>query len=273
MKKDNYLEKSKSYKGFHYSEIDPKKLEYLHKRCLEMLKIVVEILYKNNIKFMICGGTLLGAMTTKKFIPWDDDVDVCVFEEDYGKMIDCLIRDLPDGISIQCNRTEDNYYLDWVKVRDKKSKIFPGVNKFKENGVWIDIYMLKLIKGKHIAYRIEKNNLNYLKKRYNNGGLTKKEYVDRLKKNKFIKKMIIEKIKHFFSFKNNYMYVIWSASKITLNKEWVLPLKEYEFEGLKITSFNNAHAYLKNHYGNDYIKLPSDDLRRISINKIQILNN
>ena len=85
--------------------------------------------------------------------------------------------------------------------------------------------------------------------------------------------MIIEKIKHFFSFKNNYMYVIWSASKITLNKEWVLPLKEYEFEGLKITSFNNAHAYLKNHYGNDYIKLPSDDLRRISINKIQILNN
>lgn len=56
-----YLEKSKSYKGYHYSVLDKTDFEYIHKRTLKMFKQVKEIFESNNIKYMICGGTLLGA--------------------------------------------------------------------------------------------------------------------------------------------------------------------------------------------------------------------
>lgn len=41
-------------------------------------------------------GTFLGVATTGKFIPWDDDVDICVLEDDYEKMRTQLIHNLPD---------------------------------------------------------------------------------------------------------------------------------------------------------------------------------
>lgn len=62
MNHDSYLEKSRTYKGYHYSVLDTKALEYLHKRTLKMFKEVKRIFDENNIRYMICGGTLLGAI-------------------------------------------------------------------------------------------------------------------------------------------------------------------------------------------------------------------
>ena len=48
------------------------------------------------------------------FIPWDDDLDVCIFEEDYERAIDCLTNQedgLSDGAVLQCKKTDSNYYL------------------------------------------------------------------------------------------------------------------------------------------------------------------
>lgn len=92
-----YLEKSKSYKSYHYSILTKDMLDYLHRRTLEMFKEVVKIFKRHGIPYMIVGGTLLGAVTQKKFIPWDDDLDVCVFEDDYEKVKDVLIAELPVG--------------------------------------------------------------------------------------------------------------------------------------------------------------------------------
>ena len=72
-------------------------LDYLHRRTLEMMKDILMVFEKNNIRYAICGGTLLGAATTGKFIPWDDDFDVCVFEEDYDRMIQLLIAEFQVG--------------------------------------------------------------------------------------------------------------------------------------------------------------------------------
>ena len=97
MGKEGYLQKSRTYKGFHYSVLKPEMLDYLHRRTLEMMKDILSVFEKNNIRYAICGGTLLGAATTGKFIPWDDDFDVCVFEEDYDKMVQLLIAESQMG--------------------------------------------------------------------------------------------------------------------------------------------------------------------------------
>lgn len=96
MSKEGYLQKSRTYKGYHYSVLKPEMLDYLHKRTLEMMKEILPIFEKNNIRYAICGGTLLGAVTTTKFIPWDD-FDVCVFDEDYDRMKELLIASSHNG--------------------------------------------------------------------------------------------------------------------------------------------------------------------------------
>lgn len=62
MTQSDYLQKSRVYKGYHYSVLDPSALDYLHKRTLEIFKQVKDIFECNNIRYMICGGTLLGAI-------------------------------------------------------------------------------------------------------------------------------------------------------------------------------------------------------------------
>lgn len=168
---NNYLEKSRVYKGFHYSVLEPSMIQYLHNKTLEMLKIIIPIFETNNIHYMICGGTLLGAASTDKFIPWDDDVDICVLEDDYEKMIDSLISNIPDWMVVQCDKTEPHYYHGWIKIRDKESKVYPSEQNYQYNGVWIDIYKLKKLKRKNVNKEIVKEHIDYLRRRYLGGSI------------------------------------------------------------------------------------------------------
>lgn len=268
---NDYLKKSSSYKGFHYSELKPDMLNYLHKRTLEMLKEIIKVFKANNISYMIVGGTLLGAVTQKKFIPWDDDLDVCIFEEDYERAQKCLINSLPDGMMLQCRDTEPHYYLGWVKVRDCYSSVYPGIPSFKNNGVWVDIYKLVPAKEHDVKRIIEQENLDYLHRRYSVGGFTEKEYCDRI--HKLNEESEANKPSEEINSSNNEVYIIWSASKKTIRKEWVFPITEYDFEGIKVTSIHNCDLYLREHYGDQYMIMPDDEFRRVGIKKVEYPEN
>lgn len=64
---------------------------------LEVLQVVDEVCKKNQITYFADWGTLLGAVRHRGFIPWDDDIDICLKREDYNKLVKILPEELPDG--------------------------------------------------------------------------------------------------------------------------------------------------------------------------------
>ena len=70
-----------------HKEYDKKTLEQLHKIQLEILDEFIRICDKHNLEYYLVGGTLLGAIRHKGFIPWDDDIDVAMMRKDYDQFI------------------------------------------------------------------------------------------------------------------------------------------------------------------------------------------
>ena len=276
MARSDYIEKSKKYKGHHYSVLEPASLDYLHRRTLEMFKQVKSIFDANQIRYMICGGTLLGALGggNGHFIPWDDDFDVCIFEEDYERAVKCLTdkaSGLSNGTVLQCTETDPNYYLGWMKVRDQNSHTYPDAPKFKENGVWIDLYKIVKRCSVDVPVLLAEESVNYLNRRLSVGGLTQEEYDKRISDGSLMEKIESARKKRYEDLKSENIrdvYIIWSASKVVLEKEWVLPLKTVKFEGLDVTTFGKAEEYLVQHYGDNYKELPPDEMRRVGLTKI-----
>jgi lipopolysaccharide cholinephosphotransferase len=279
VQKEGYLEKSKSYKGFHHSIIGKDSLEYIHNRSLEMFMQVKSIFEQNGIKYMICGGTLLGAMgeANGHFIPWDDDFDLCIFEEDYDKAIECLTNinfGLTNGAILQCSETDPNYYLGWMKIRDMYTHTYPDAPKFKENGVWIDLYKLVKTDLREVPLLIAQEELSYLDRRFAAGGLSKDEYDNRVRNGNLLEKLNEAK-QNYISFNkvNREVYIIWSASKVVLNAEWVEPLRTVVFEGIEVTTFNKPELYLQQHYGSSFMTFPAEENRRVGITHIDYLDS
>ena len=79
-------------------------LQEIQKIGLDILLILKKICDEENIKLYLSGGTLLGAVRHSGFIPWDDDIDVCMPRPDYNRLISVLHQKdkLPRHLQMIC---------------------------------------------------------------------------------------------------------------------------------------------------------------------------
>lgn len=87
--------------SYNAQEIDGFWVEGMMKRAwaayLDLLIVFDDICKRIGVKWFAEYGTLLGAVRDKGFIPWDDDVDVCMLRTDYDKLCQCIEKELPEG--------------------------------------------------------------------------------------------------------------------------------------------------------------------------------
>ena len=66
---------------------------------LKILRLIDEICKKYGIPYFAIGGTLLGAVRDRDFIPWDDDIDICMFRDDFHRFSRIIQDELPEGLA------------------------------------------------------------------------------------------------------------------------------------------------------------------------------
>ena len=139
-------------------------LKKLHEVEVEILDEFVRICKKQKLQYFLYYGTLLGAVRHNGFIPWDDDLDVAMPREDYEKFIKMAKEELNDNFYIDNKDTNDEYYLNFTKLR-KKNTIFEQdfqVNYDGPKGIWIDIFPIDESKKENSIKLQIQQKLNYI---------------------------------------------------------------------------------------------------------------
>lgn len=115
------------------------------KACqIDMLKAFLEVCGQLSLRYYLVGGTLLGAVRHRGFIPWDDDIDVAMPREDYEIFLREGQKHLPEYYFLQSHHSEPDYHLNFAKIRDSRTTFVEyAVRKRKINhGAYIDIFPL-----------------------------------------------------------------------------------------------------------------------------------
>lgn len=116
-------------------------LQELKEIELDILRVFDAFCKENNIKYYLSHGTLLGAIRYKKFIPWDDDVDLLIPREDYNRMLN-LFKDT-DRYHLFAFEKDSNYLYPIAKLCDMTTRKDEfGYNNGVELGVDIDLFPL-----------------------------------------------------------------------------------------------------------------------------------
>ena len=266
--------------------MDQNTLEQLHKHELEIMDEFVKICNKYNLTYFLYGGTLLGAVRHKGFIPWDDDLDLAMPRKDYEKFIEVAKNELNSKFELDNYHTNKLCYLNFSKIRNKNTILvqdFQKDNYEGPKGIWIDIFPLdnaKKEEGKLQSLRIifikaMRSIAHYKSNIYlGNNKIKIKKVLGKIfgiiplntllsMQDTLMKKNEKKETEYFISIASQYNY-----KKQTMKKDIFIPAKELEFEGRKYKVPNNYTYFLERIYG-DYMKLPPKE-KRITHNPVEI---
>ena len=250
---------------------------------LDMLKELDRVCRKNHIPYTIFGGTMLGAVRHRGFIPWDDDADICMLREDYERFKSVSDQLNPSVCFFQDHTTDPEYRWGYGKLRRSgTSYVRAGQEHLKcKTGVFIDVFPMddipRSIPGQmlncfhcfclrktlwsEVGKLNEKNPLVRLLFR----GLShvrpetvfhKLERMTRRSQNDSdnpVRCLLFPPTGTLYR-KNSL------KTRYGMPKSWFLDLKEYEFEGVPLYGTADYDTILKYIYG-DYWKLPPEEKR------------
>ena len=106
-------------------------------KCLEILDIVDGICRKYDIKYSLCGGSVVGAHLYGACLPWDDDVDLMMTRENYNRFNSIASKELPCGFSIHNYQLTDDYTTPFTKIMNGNTTVVQQDGTV--SGVFLDI--------------------------------------------------------------------------------------------------------------------------------------
>ena len=246
----------------------------------KIISNIDEYCRKNELSYFMAGGTVLGAVRHKGFIPWDDDVDLMMPRPDYERFLYSFYKGrvtLPerrDILSIK-NGTFIRHYARYISYDIGRLSEYSGDDDCPYIG--IDIFPVDGIYSNNFLSRIQVKRITILRRILllslsKKGKSSKGAKVALLKDiiRPFTKligsKRIAKHLEHVCSEvdfrKAKYVGVLTGmyGNKEKWLKADYLPLEDTRFEEGYFPGYKNYDIYLSNIYGN-YMELPPEDKR------------
>lgn len=114
---------------------------------LDMLEILLKVCKKYNLKIWAEGGTLIGTIRYKGFIPWDDDIDMIMLRDDYTKLVEVAPKEFKSPYFFQAAETEKNYIRGHAQLRksDTTAVLPCDIWQNFNQGIFIDIFVADVL--------------------------------------------------------------------------------------------------------------------------------
>lgn len=123
----------------------PLSIEQLKRLELDILEAFVAFCQRHSLPFFLTGGTLLGAVRHKGFIPWDDDIDVVMLRPDYDRFVSLFSEADTAPLAIVSGDTSRSFPLCSLKIHDSRTVLFEADVKRSLCGVCIDVFPLDAV--------------------------------------------------------------------------------------------------------------------------------
>jgi len=119
-------------------------LQEIRKSQLETMTVFRDFCERNQLRYYLAYGTLLGAVRHRGFIPWDDDADIYMPREDYDFLLRHFNEESPAARRVISKESCPEFYLRFAKIIDGNT-VLTEMGQTLEIGVWIDIFPLDYV--------------------------------------------------------------------------------------------------------------------------------
>ena len=267
-------------------------IELLHKVDMDIVKEVVRVCDAHNFKYYMLGGTMLGAIRHKGFIPWDDDIDLGMPRDDYEAFLELAEKALPAYLKVVNYRNDPNYQYYITRVQDTQTRvveerigndnkytcasidIFP-VDGTPNNPILRKIYFFRVLYHRALMSLCYKDSIDRKRKR------SKKEklllwimeripveklttpYKQKCKIDKLLRSQKVEGSAYIGNIMGAY------RTREIVPADYYGEGAYYPFEDIQLRGMAKAEAYLTFTYG-DYMRLPPEDQRKTHFKILEI---
>ena len=245
------------------------------KYLLKLFREVDEICREHNLRYVLAGGSLIGALRHEGFVPWDDDVDLYMPRSDWEKFIEICKTELPPDREIQCSEVDRNYTNSFPRYASTNTCAIHKSQIIGKDcgGEIIDILTLDPVPADDKEYEKYRTHMMIYSDLINisvgysdRWEIPASMYLKYLLSYIFLgKKRTLAKLeKIMFSYKEEECdrYAMrWGGCPFLFDKDMMFPVKEGIFEGKKAMIPNKCSDYLIWHYGDEWSYMPPHDKR------------
>ena len=241
------------------------------KYLLKLLQEVDEICREHDLRYVLAGGSLIGALRHEGFVPWDDAIDLYMPRPDWEKFVEICKRDLPPERAIQCSQADRHYTNSYSRYASADTCAIHRSQIAGKDvaGEVIDVFTLDPIPSddreyeKYRTYFMIYSDLLNISASYSDRweipvSLYRKYLYAYLFLGKDRTLSKLEKLMFSYKEEDCDRYAMgWAGCPSLFDKETFFPAKEGTFQGLKVMIPNHCSEYLTQYYGDEWSYMPA----------------